>query len=123
MILYPIYSLNSGTDPQPIEILLLNSNADNQQVNTNECVIALNDLELHSKTQTIYITDTVLNLLTIHDKLHSAAGIMVQSTEALTQYVLTHLEKFNQIIFWQKDKQLSFTLAKQLNINRCFMMR
>ena len=125
MILYPIYSPKSvgNCDSEPIEIILLNANADSQQINTNECVIAFNDFQLHSKISTIYITDTVLNLLTIHDRINSVAGILIKSTEALTQYMLTHLEKFNQIIFWQKDKQLSYDLAKLLNINRCFMIR
>jgi hypothetical protein len=125
MILYPIYSpQNVGNkDSDPIEIILLNSNADSQQINTNECIIAFKDFGLHSKINTIYITDTVLNLLTIHDRISSVAGILIKSTQSLTQYMLTHLEKFNQIIFWQKDKQLSYDLAKLLNINRCFMIR
>lgn len=32
------------------------------------------------------------------------------------------LEKYNEIIFWQKDKRLSYQLAKKLNSNRCSMI-
>lgn len=32
---------------------------------------------------------------------------------------LALLEKFNRIVFWQKDSKLSLNLARVLNVNRC----
>ncbi len=37
----------------------------------------------------------------------------------LSQPVLATLEKYNEIVFWQRDKQLSFELVGLLNVNRC----
>jgi twinkle protein len=72
----------------------------------------------------LYITDSVLNLLTITDQIINSSAVVILTPQCLSsnQDVLTKLEKYNEIIFWQKDKNLSFELAKHLNINRCFMI-
>ncbi len=71
-----------------------------------------------TKTRRLYITDSILNLLAINQHISDSA-IVVRSIRDLSHPVLAQLEKYNEIVFWQKDKQLSFALARILNINRC----
>lgn len=85
MVLYPVHNIADSNKID--EVLLLNSNSDDQFSKWPNCVIAANELLSNSKATSIYITDSVLNLLTIHDKVKNAAAIILNSSEGLNQYV------------------------------------
>jgi hypothetical protein len=81
-------------------------------------VISRHLTDVSTKTRRLYITDSVLNMLAIEEHM-SETAIVVRSVGDLSQPVLATLEKYNEIVFWQRDKQLSFELARLLNVNRC----
>lgn len=87
MILYPIHDIKNNNRSRINDILVLNTNADEQKLDRADCVIAANESLANSKTTSIYITDSVLNMLTINDRIKNASAIVVNSASGLSQYV------------------------------------
>jgi len=70
----------------------------------------------------IFVTDSILNSLVLYETFGKPA-IVINSISSVDFKVLAKLEPYDSIIFWQKDKNLSFELANLFNSRRCKLIR
>jgi hypothetical protein len=124
-IFYPVFDESKPSSLQ--ELIKLNPD-ESQELTNPDSIYCLNlfdeplaNPKSNGKNE-IFVTDSIMNSLVLYEAFGKPA-IVINSINSVDFKVLAKLEPYDSIIFWQKDKNLSFELANLLNSRRCKLIR
>ena len=125
-IFYPVF--DESKPSSLLDLIKLNPGETQEELTNPDSIYCLNLLEEPLVTpksngkNEIFVTDSIMNSLVLYEAFGKPA-IVINSISSVDFKVLAKLEPYDSIIFWQKDKNLSFELANLFNSRRCKLIR